>query len=280
MSQLKLAVGSVPNLAAPKSPLARDQGQRVMRAAATIGVIAAGAAVFEVALIPAVMIGSAALLLPGYLPKRRDRAKPSLRLMKPRPPTSARAISDRRAGEAALSMKQAVLKTVTFRIIVTSLDFSFNYVVLGELATAAGLSAFSLIAGPVFYFVHEAAWNHLGSPVETGSRSGTFDVPVLLPTSLEAKPTTSARPRFAIHRALAKTITYRGFATVMEFATNYVVVGELVTAASLSAFGFVVGPFVYYAHEVAWDRFGSPTERTANTSGTSAQAAPLPLAGI
>jgi uncharacterized membrane protein len=246
-----------------------------MRAAATIGVIAAGAAVFEVALVPAIVIGGVAVLVPEYLPKRRDRAKPSLKLMKPRLQTSARAMSDQRAGDAALSMKQAVFKTVTFRIIVTSLDFSFNYVVLGELATAAGLSAFSLVAGPVFYFVHEAAWNHLGPSVGAGSQSGAFEVSALPPGALESKSSTSARPRFAIHRALAKTITYRAFATVMEFATNYVVVGELVTAASLSAFGFVVGPFVYYAHEVAWDRFGSPTMRAANALDASAREARL-----
>jgi uncharacterized membrane protein len=251
-----------------------------MRAAATIGVVAAGAAVFEVALIPAMMIGGVAVLVPEYLPKRRDRAKPSLKLMRPRPDTSAPAISDRHASEAAVSLKQAVLKTVTFRVIVTSLDFSFNFVVLGELATAAGLSAFSLVAGPVFYFVHEAAWNHLGPPVRTGSRSGRLEVLVLLPGSGEAKPSTSDRPRVAIHRALAKTVTYRAFATVMEFATNYVVVGDVVTAAALSAFGFVVGPFVYYAHEVAWDRFGSSTERVADRLNAPARAAPLLPAGV
>jgi uncharacterized membrane protein len=282
VSQLKLAVGPAPNLTPPRSPLAggKRQRQRVMRAAATIGVVAAGAAAFELALIPAIVIGGAAVLLPEYLPKRRDRVKPSLKLMKPPPLTSARAMSDRRAGEASPSMTQAVFKTVTFRIIVTSLDFSFNYVVLGELATAAGLSAFSLVAGPVFYFVHEAAWNRLGPPVRTGSRSGRLEVLVLLPGSGEAKASTSDRPRFAINRALAKTVTYRAFATVMEFATNYVVVGDVVTAAALSAFGFVVGPFVYYAHEVAWDRFGSPTRGAANALSAQAREARLAAASI
>jgi hypothetical protein len=28
-------------------------------------------------------------------------------------------------------------------------------------------------------------------------------------------------------------------------------------AAMLSAFGFVVGPFVYFGHEKAWDTYGS-----------------------
>jgi hypothetical protein len=36
-----------------------------------------------------------------------------------------------------------------------------------------------------------------------------------------------------------------------DFTTNYVVVGDLATAATLSAFGFVVGPFIYLGHEMA-----------------------------
>jgi hypothetical protein len=29
----------------------------------------------------------------------------------------------------------------------------------------------------------------------------------------------------------------------------------------LTAFGFVVGPFVYLGHEMAWDRFGAAGKR-------------------
>ena len=44
----------------------------------------------------------------------------------------------------------------------------------------------------------------------------------------------------------------------MDFTATYVVVGELATAAILSAFGFVVGPFVYYGHEKLWDYYSPP----------------------
>ena len=56
-------------------------------------------------------------------------------------------------------------------------------------------------------------------------------------------------------RALAKTITFRTVATIMDFSVTYIVVRDLAVAAGLSAFGFVVGPFVYYGHEKLWDRF-------------------------
>jgi uncharacterized membrane protein len=65
---------------------------------------------------------------------------------------------------------------------------------------------------------------------------------------------------------LAKTITFRTIATIMDFTTNYVVVGDLATAAGLSAFGFVVGPFVYLGHEKAWGSFGRPTERNLDAA--------------
>gem|GEM_PF-5435155 len=40
-----------------------------------------------------------------------------------------------------------------------------------------------------------------------------------------------------------------------DFASTWVVVGDAATAAGLTAFGFVVGPFVYLGHEKAWDLF-------------------------
>ena len=39
---------------------------------------------------------------------------------------------------ARLGIGQAVAKTITFRVIVTTLDFTSNYIVIGELTTAAG----------------------------------------------------------------------------------------------------------------------------------------------
>jgi uncharacterized membrane protein len=160
------------------------------------------------------------------------------------------------------AIKQALAKTITFRIIVTTLDFSANYVVIGELAAAAGLSAFTLVVGPVFYLVHEAAWNYLGPPVKRKpSLWGTaVNIRVFLPLRPDAKAPRAGREDFTISRPLAKTITFRTIATAMDFTTNYVVVGDLATAAMLSAFGFVVGPFVYLGHELAWDHFASPAE--------------------
>ena len=47
----------------------------------------------------------------------------------------------------------------------------------------------------------------------------------------------------------------------MDFTTNYVVVGDVVSAVILSSSGFILGPFVYFGHEKAWDYFTSRSER-------------------
>jgi uncharacterized membrane protein len=145
---------------------------------------------------------------------------------------------------------QAVAKTITFRIIVTSLDFSVNYVVIGELATAAGLSTFNMIAGPLFYLGHEAMWNYLG-PADRA-----VDLAMLAGQRADAETGHGGWRGFKMSRALAKTITFRTLATMMDFTTNYVVVRDATQAVILSSSGFILGPFVYYGHEKAWDHFG------------------------
>jgi uncharacterized membrane protein len=44
----------------------------------------------------------------------------------------------------------------------------------------------------------------------------------------------------------------------MDFATNYIVVRDLGQALILSSSGLILGPFVYYGHEKAWDYFSKP----------------------
>ena len=224
----------------------------------TVGLSAfAAAAVFEAALIPGIVIGGAAVLAPKYLPELRRRLQPAFdaiigaRIEPPIPLPDRQDVEPTLSVPAEVAIKQALAKAVTFRIIATSLDFTTNYVVLGELATAAGLSTAALVVGPLLYFAHETAWNYY-----LGSAETSVDLPALRP---DAEP----GPRgFTISRALAKTITFRTFATAMDFTTNFVVIGDLVTAAGLTGFAFVVGPFVYLGHEMAWDYATTPGERT------------------
>ena len=77
----------------------------------------------------------------------------------------------------------AVVKTFTYRVIVTTIDFGANYFVIGSLATAAGLSGLSLVAGPIAYFTHELAWHYFGpiSSRNSNPLEATVRVPISRP---------------------------------------------------------------------------------------------------
>lgn len=212
---------------------------------ATVGVIAVAATSLEMVLIPGAIIGVVAVFGPRQLARLRPRGR-------------KKALSFAKTNDHPFrfSIGRFAAKTVTFRVISSGLDFGWNYLLLGEVAVAAGLSGFSLVAAPVFYFLHETAWSrfHIGGGAIPGSES-------LQP---------GENPR--ISRAMAKTVSFRAFATVAEFATNYFVVRDVVLAAKLSAFGFVAGPFVYLAHEKAWEYYAP--EKSAG-AGEKLLAAPV-----
>jgi uncharacterized membrane protein len=232
-----------------------------MKTYVTIGLaVVAGAALLETALIPGILIGGVVVLAPRYLPKgalRGLRRRAETLAAKAVPQRAGANGSRQRATKGAtqntlpkFAIGEAVAKTITFRIIVTSLDFTVNYVVIGELATAAGLSTFNMIAGPVFYLGHEAVWNYLG-PADQAVALAT-----LTRQRSDGETQHGGWRSVTISRALAKTITFRTLATIMDFATNYVVVRDVTQAVVLSSSGFILGPFVYYGHEKAWDYFG------------------------
>jgi uncharacterized membrane protein len=216
--------------------------------------VLAGAALLEAALVPGIVIGGAAVLAPSVMKLVRRKAK--VVQSTPRQRAAAASVTGREPVPSARALLprfafgQAIAKTITYRIIVTTLDFSTNYIVIGELATAAGLSTFNLVAGPLFYLGHEAVWNYL----EPGDAIDVSMIP-------SAEAGQDGWGKFTVSRALAKTVTFRTIATAMDFTTNYVVVGDIASAVLLSATGFVLGPFVYFGHEKAWEYFAPPVEK-------------------
>lgn len=231
-----------------------------MKRIATIGLSVLASAALVEALLPGIVVGGALVLAPKYLPRLRRGLQPLFaatgrsRTAPRRPQPNRGKATEPLATVPRLAIKQAVAKTITFRIVVSTLDFTVNYVVIGELATAAGLSAIALVGGPLFYFLHETGWNYVAH-----SRT-TIEVPALLP--IRRGGGQGQGKGITISRALAKTITFRTLATLIDFTTNYVVVRDLATAAGLSAFAFVVGPFVYIAHEKAWDHYAASRDDT------------------
>lgn len=206
---------------------------------------AVGAAAIETALVPGVLIGGAVWLAPKALTRLRRRAGKS---------ASAASRADQRSSRLGAPRQGAVswidrpittsaAKTVTFRVISSGLDFGWNYFLLGEFAAAASLSGFSLVAAPTFYFLHETLWSRFWPKAAADAWE-----PAVFQVSRDIGGV-------KVSKAMAKTVTFRFFATASEFGVNYVVVRDLLMATKLSAFGLVAGPFVYLAHEQAWERF-------------------------
>lgn len=227
-----------------------------MKSSMTLGLsLLAGAALLETALIPGLVIGGAAILAPKVLSKfvpKAPRRRPFATAASPVAPTDAipDAPDAKRPVPAVVpkfAIRQAIFKTITFRIIATSVDFTANMFVIGDFATAASLSAFGLVGAPLFYLGHELFWNKLAPP---GAR---VDVAMLLRRN---EPPRLDRPPLTMNRALAKTITYEVIAVSVDFTANFVATGDIAAASGLTIFALIVSPFIYYGHEKAWDYFG------------------------
>lgn len=118
----------------------------------------------------------------------------------------------------------------------------------------------------------DAAWDQ----VERGFRN-RLDGASALPNWTATPPADAGSTENAegggLGRTIWKTITFRGIVTTLDFSSNYVVIGDVAAAAGLSAFAFVIGPFVYIGHELAWERFGGPVVRSVELPGLGADGA-------
>jgi uncharacterized membrane protein len=228
-----------------------------------LAAVAVGAAAIEAALVPGVLLGGAAWLAPKAMArlrwgKRKVGSAPRLAGPDVAGPDQQSSLVDWKN----LPITTSAAKTVTFRVISSGLDFGWNYFLLGEVAAAASLSGFSLVAAPTFYFLHETLWSRISPKEAAGARGRTV---FRLPSDIGG---------VKVSKAMAKTMTFRLFATVSEFGVNYFVVRDLVLAMKLSAFSIVAGPFVYLAHEGAWERIEADRRTVRGRPGQRLLAAP------
>jgi uncharacterized membrane protein len=76
-----------------------------------------------------------------------------------------------------------------------------------------------------------------------------------------------------ITRALAKTIVYETLGSTAEFTVNFVVLGDVVTAAIITAPFVLFGPFIYLGHEKVWEYFTESTNEAAASTQSLVPAA-------
>jgi len=266
-------------------PVTIKKSSNLKNTAAILGTAAATAVLFEVWLIPAlVVVGVAAVPKlkrkiaggqPLQHPLRSTHSRTPARLASSLALKPAYAIHT--MDRNRLKIKQAAMKTVSFRVVASSIDFAINYLFIGELAAAAGLSAFALVALPILYFGHETVWNYFAAKAkQKEGRWGTsIELPFTLPPALLDKSKQQESRPVTVNLALTKALTYRVAATGLDFTANYIVIGDAASAAALSAIGLVIGPFIYFGHEVVWTRLSKPGKPAPTGAAPSASVPPL-----
>ena len=101
-----------------------------------------------------------------------------------------------------------------------------------------------------------------------------------LPPLAQAGPAPAdAKSDGAVPRAVWKTLTYRAIATTIDFTTNVVAMGNLVSAALLSVWNTLTGPWIYLGHELAWDYFGAPALPRRDLPGLGPEVPPAETEG-
>lgn len=118
----------------------------------------------------------------------------------------------------------------------------------------------------------ETAWNR----IDLGFRNRLSGMATPIPDWRAKRATVVAETESegGLSRTIWKTITFRGLVTTLDFSANYVALGNAAAAAGLSAFGFVIGPFVYLGHEMAWEKFGGLSVKPVELPGLGVEAPP------
>ncbi|UCE10785.1 MAG: DUF2061 domain-containing protein [Candidatus Thorarchaeota archaeon] len=57
--------------------------------------------------------------------------------------------------------KKILLKTISWRIVATSMSMVFIYFFSGQVVLAAGVGAFEVVVRTSLYFLHEKFWNRI-----------------------------------------------------------------------------------------------------------------------
>lgn len=234
----------------------------------TMGLVVIGGVFVEAALIPGILLGCSAFIAPKVLRAILRSKKSKIQEFHDPVISNTKPVRSPLFAEHIIMPTRSIAKMCTFRATSTGLDFAWNYAILGDVGVAAGLSSVSLVVAPLFYLIHETVWN-IYSVQYSGSRRIIHDKSQfggsLLSTN-QFRITTSSD-----NSKILKTITYRLFATVSEFGTNYVFARNLPQALSLTAFSATMGPFIYYGHEIIWEKLDTMAGRAGKKAAVKSK---------
>ena len=79
-----------------------------------------------------------------------------------------------------LKVSRAFAKTVSYEVVTGVSEFGANFLFTGNVAAAAGLTAFSMVVAPLVYYVHEKGWDYYDA---SKGRSSAAPARKLLPAA-------------------------------------------------------------------------------------------------
>ena len=103
----------------------------------------------------------------GFRNRRGEAAPVALKDFHPADARAAEALPPEAptSDDSGASLEHIGMKTLTFRIVATTADFTNNLVFVGDAALAFSMSAVAVVVGPVIFFLHELAWAYADAPV-------------------------------------------------------------------------------------------------------------------
>ena len=134
---------------------------------------------------------------------------------------------------------RSFVKTVIFRAIVMSMDFTSTLIISGKLESAISFVGVSNIYSTVTYYVYERLWNR------TDWR--------------KHKPNGMSEEKHSKEhwtRSLIKTIIYRIVIMSMDFISTYLITGRVEASLEFMVVSNIYTTVTYYVYERLWNRTG------------------------
>ena len=127
---------------------------------------------------------------------------------------------------------RTLVKTLSWRILLTISHFINGWVVTGSIGTALKIAGWSLVLNSILYWGHERIWNWLQWNKKFHNDKFFKD----------------GHPR-----TTTKMITWRGIVNFSNFLIPFFITGSLGKAGTFFTIAVIVNMILFYLHERAWN---------------------------
>lgn len=131
------------------------------------------------------------------------------------------------------TQKRSIVKTISWRVLLTISHFVNGFIVTGSIASAAAIAGWSAVLNSGLYWLHERIWNWV---------------------QWNRKPTDGVFFQDGHPRTTTKMITWRLIVNFSNFLVPYFMTGSFGKAAAFFTIAVFVNMALFYLHDRAWNR--------------------------